>query len=542
MTLFPQAIGPIPEATEQLAKRINKKGTLAMRLRDEFATLYSDADFEDLFPIRGQPAFSPWRLALVTLLQFVDGLTDRQAAEAAQQRIDWKYALGLELSDPGFDFSILSEFRSRLLSHQGTQRLLDKQVQLCLDRGWITSKSQVRIDSTHVVANVRQLHQVETVLESLHLALEALAEQAPEWLESWMPLEWERTYGPYSLSRRLPKSKTQRATFVKQMGQDIQLLWEQLSRAPQGLDQVPELLMLKTVWQQNYEHKDGTIKWRDGPKKGGWSDMIVSPSDPDARISRKGETKWVGYKGHLVESCEPEEIHLVLHVETTKATEPDQELLSRLHQRLLDKGFHPRRSFVDSGYVTLQGLLESDQQQIPVVGPMGMNASWQSQQQQGYGAEDFVVDWHARQARCPQGKVSTGWSDRPQEQSVLIRFSRTDCRPCPVHALCSRARVRVLTLPDQPRYERMQRQREQSHQEDFKQAYRVRSGVEATVGQAVHLGFRFSRYRRQPKVEQQQQFVAVALNLLRMDRFARGEPRAKTRQSRLARLRQVHSA
>ncbi len=84
-------------------------------MRDELGTFYEDADFADLFPNRGQPAFSPWRLALITVMQFAEGLSDRQAAEAVRSRIDWKYALSLELEDSGFDFSILSEFRQRLL-------------------------------------------------------------------------------------------------------------------------------------------------------------------------------------------------------------------------------------------------------------------------------------------------------------------------------------------------------------------------------------------------------------------------------------------
>lgn len=75
-----------------------------------------DEDFHDLFPVRGQPAEAPWRLALVTLMQYAEGLTDRQAADAVRTRIDWKYVLSLELTDTGFDFSILSEFRSRLLA------------------------------------------------------------------------------------------------------------------------------------------------------------------------------------------------------------------------------------------------------------------------------------------------------------------------------------------------------------------------------------------------------------------------------------------
>src|SRR5260221_10150957 len=117
MTLFPQAIGPIPEETARIARAANPKGTLAMWLRDGLGAMYTDEEFADLYPERGQPALAPWRLALVTLLQYTEDLTDRQAVEAVRERLDWKYLLGLELTDPGFDASVLSEFRQRLLAH-----------------------------------------------------------------------------------------------------------------------------------------------------------------------------------------------------------------------------------------------------------------------------------------------------------------------------------------------------------------------------------------------------------------------------------------
>src|SRR5437588_12477699 len=112
MSMSPQARGSIPEETIRVAQAACPKGTLAMRLRDALGELYQDEDFAALYPVEGQPAYAPWRLALVTVLQYVEGLTDRQAADAVRERIDWKYALGLELRDPGFDFSVLSECAS----------------------------------------------------------------------------------------------------------------------------------------------------------------------------------------------------------------------------------------------------------------------------------------------------------------------------------------------------------------------------------------------------------------------------------------------
>jgi len=125
MSLRPAEIAPVPAATAQVAAAAFPKGCPAMRRRDALGTVYDDRMFASLYPARGQPAHSPWRLALVTVLQFAEGLSDRQAADAVRGRIDWKYALGLELTDPGFDFSVLCEFRARLIAGRLEQALLD---------------------------------------------------------------------------------------------------------------------------------------------------------------------------------------------------------------------------------------------------------------------------------------------------------------------------------------------------------------------------------------------------------------------------------
>lgn len=125
MSLQPIPIGPVPEETAHVARAAFPKGTLCLRIRDSLNTIYKDELFTDLFSQTGQPAETAWRLALVCILQFLEDLPDRQAAEAVRARIDWKYLLNLELTDPGFDFTVLTEFRSRILSQQAGQRLLD---------------------------------------------------------------------------------------------------------------------------------------------------------------------------------------------------------------------------------------------------------------------------------------------------------------------------------------------------------------------------------------------------------------------------------
>src|SRR5206468_11741559 len=151
MSLHPKPIGEIPEDTRRIAQAAFPKRNLYMKMRDELGTFYQDEDFEKLFPRRGQPAESPWRLALVLVLQFAEGLSDRQAADAVRGRIDWKYALGLELDDPGFHFSALAEFRGRLTAGGAQRLLLDELLAACKGHGLLTARARQRTDCTHVL-------------------------------------------------------------------------------------------------------------------------------------------------------------------------------------------------------------------------------------------------------------------------------------------------------------------------------------------------------------------------------------------------------
>jgi len=171
MSLHLHAIGPVPEDTARVARAAFKKGNRYLRLRDELGTLYTDELFAPLFPTHGQPAEAPWRLALVTVVQFAERLTDRQAADAVRSRLDLKYLLGLELDDDGFDFSVLSEFRARLADGGAAHLLLDALLDRCKEVGLIKPRGKQRTDSTNVLAAVRALNRLEGVGETLRQAL-----------------------------------------------------------------------------------------------------------------------------------------------------------------------------------------------------------------------------------------------------------------------------------------------------------------------------------------------------------------------------------
>jgi transposase len=136
MTLHPQHEFSIPEETVRVARAAYPKGNIYMNMREALGTIYQDESFAHLFPQNGRPVEAPWRLAFMTVVQFMEGLPDRQAADAVRGRIDLKYALGLELTDPGFDFSILSDFRKRLVEGGAEQLLLDALLAVFKEQGW----------------------------------------------------------------------------------------------------------------------------------------------------------------------------------------------------------------------------------------------------------------------------------------------------------------------------------------------------------------------------------------------------------------------
>jgi transposase len=475
----------------------------------------------------------------------MENLSDRQAADAVRARIDWKYLLGLELTDKGFHYSVLSEFRSRLLDGEAEQKLLDEILHQLQEKGMLKTAQQ-RTDSTHVLAAVRNLNRLETVGETLRAALNSLATLVPEWLRDQVKPDWFDQYGTRMDAYRLPKKKAEQKKLAETIGQDGFDLLAAID-APHSADwlqEVPAVQNLRQVWEHQYEYsEDEEVCWRKASEGPPASERTNSPYDTAAKYSVKGSTRWLGYKVHLTETCLSEEIHLITNVETTVATIQDVEVTENIHQALATKGLLPKEHYVDSGYVDANLLLESRKTYgFSLIGPVQEDTSWQALAGQGYDLSQFVIDWQAHTATCPQGKVSVKWkpfTETTKGNVIFVAFSPKDCRECVTRDLCTRSKQgpRSLKLRPQAKHEILQFTRQEQKTKLWKEQYKIRSGVEGTISQGVRKsGLRQSRYIGLAKTHLQHIAMAAATNLIRAARWLQGIPHAQTRCSPFAAL------
>ena len=546
MTLQEQDWSSIPETTAQVARQSFPKGNVYMKMRSELGVIYQDHEFVTLFRTDcGQGALSPGQLALISVMQFAEGLSDRQAAEAVRSRIDWKYALGLEITDSGFDYSVLSEFRTRLITGGRESELLNVMLVHFQNKGWLKARGKVRTDSTHVLAAIRQLNRLECVGETLRYALNQLATVAGEWLLTVVNENWYYRYATRFEQYRLPKSKTEQHSLALTIGCDghqlLQALYDPSN--PEWLRHLKAVEILRCVWVQQYEIQQGQVYWRPADNLPPNKQLIQSPYDIEARNRTKRQMNWTGYTLHLTETCDEDAPHLITHVETTPATTGDVEMTEIIHQALAEKNLLPNEHIVDTAYVDAQHLLTSQTELgIDIVGRVPGDSSWQAQAGLGFDATGFTVDWHNRCCICPQGHTSQSWhlrADNYNNPVIQVRFHKSDCAACPVRSQCTHSPkiARVLTLKPQPLHQALAEARARQNTSEFKQLYSKRAGVESSLSQGIRaFDLRRTRYIGLAKTRLQHIATATAINLSRMWAWWSDVPIGKTRVSRFAAL------
>jgi Transposase DDE domain/Transposase domain (DUF772) len=566
---------------------------LAVLIRDRLGQWLDDEAFAAAFGVRGKPGWSPSRLALVTVLQRAEKLTGRQAADAVRMRLDWKYLLGLPAGDPGFDHSVLPEFRAKVAEAGLEQVVLDALLERLAADGLVKAGGRQRTDSTRVIAAVAALNRLELAGESVRAALEALAAAHPDWLAQRICVPgFARRYGTPMTSWRPPASEVRRDELAIAYARDGYTLLEAVcdSSAPAWLREIPAIGVLRRVLVQNYARtitEDGreVIRRREKEPEGDGLPpghiRIASPYDTDARWGVKREEFWLGYKLHVTETCddpppcscclerpasrpgagggdEPDRSsaggrehdkgcaqvvfpNLITNVATTDATVTDNQMTGAIHDDLAARNLAPGRHYLDSGYLSAAVVVSAlTTWGIALIGPLLAGTSAQARAGHGYARADFAAGYDARTVTCPQGKTSASWTPCTQrgKDAIVATFPASDCGPCPARSLCTTSgknRRQLTVLPrDLAHAQAAARAAEKTI--PFQADYARRAGVEGTMHQAASHGARRTRYRGLLKTRLDHVYMATALNLLRLEAFWNGTPLDRQRTSHLARL------
>ncbi len=545
--LRPEPLPPVPAETARITHAAFPKGHPYLAAADALGEVFTDANFAALFPRRGQPALAPWRLALATVLQFAEGLSDRQAADAVRARLDWKYVLRLDLDDAGFDASVLCEFRGRLAGGEAEWLLFEAVLAWARTRQLLKARGRQRTDATHVLAAVRALNRLEVVGETLRHALDGLAVAAPEWLRARCRPDWGGRYGRRLEDADLPKGQAAREAFALQVGGDghalLAAIW--LPDAPAWLREVPAVETLRRVWVQQFRLDEGVVRWRAADDIPPAAVFIGSPYDADAHYARKGTTSWVGYKIHLTEACDDDAPRLITHVETTSAPVVDAAALPRVHAALRERDLLPAVQLVDSGYLDAPQIVAArEDYAIALRGPARPDYQWQARAQNGFALDDFQLDWGREQATCPAGRTSISWRQRPDPAGrplIWVKFSSKDCGPCPSRPACCRATGRsprrTLCLRPRAQFEALRAARQRESTAILGETYALRAGIEGTLARGIRrCRLRRTRYRGQPKVHLGHILAATGLNFLRLGEWSLGMSRRRPPRSPFARL------
>ncbi|MEV0695611.1 IS1182 family transposase [Streptomyces sp. NPDC050388] len=526
MSLRPRSGEQVPSLTARIARASNPGGTTAMWVRDRLDGLWADEDFAGWYPRDGRPGVSPAQLATVCVLQFLLNLSDRQAVEAVRCRIDFTYALALELDDPGFHHSVPADFRERLARDDRADRLLDLALARLKEAGLVRERTTQRTDSTHVLAAVRDLTRLELVTEAVRAALEEVARTASHLLTGLVDEDWGLRYGR---PVRLGKNPTRPKTRILAAGNDACRLLEHLHQ--HGPDRFgPQAEALRRIVVQNY-YRDAAGRLRRRTADDGGlppsSSAIVSPYDTTARYVRHGHIiRWKGFAAHVTETCASGGVNVITDVATTSAATNDAQALPGIHNRLARRGLLPAEHLVDGGYTSLVHLERAEREhQVTVSGPLPGNPTRRHRRNEGFDRDDFPIDFDRRQVTCPQGQLSAGWhgpyptSSPTAAPLIVARFTKGQCRPCPARAHCTTTvdSARTVGFPPRELRDLQLRVRAEQQTPGWKARYAVRSGVEGTINEFAHgHGMRRCRYRGQPKAHLQHVLTAIAVNIERL--------------------------
>lgn len=504
----------------------------AVRQRAEFFVFFAETVYPRLAQYRlklaplycareGRPALEPVRLLAVLMLQFVERLPDRQAAEAMQYDMRWRLALHLAEGEAACDPSLLSVFRERLLAGGQERLAFEAVLDLLVAEGWVARRTKQRLDSTHVCGLLARMGRLECAREAIRLVLKAL--DASEAL----PAEWTAQWDRYVEGKVDPRStlETLKAK-VQEAGEDMHLILTWARQQGPRWEQSEEIQVLRRVFEENYELDENGERRQTRAQPPG---AVHNPHEPQAQWSSKSTTKdkeWVGYKTQVAETvrdapCQPGEptANFITAIVTQNAIASDKPGMSEILAAQASMGLAPGTLYVDGAYVWGQSLKDAHDEGRELRGP----APPAPNRGKTFTAEAFEVDVAGRSALCPAGQRSTNCSRLEEATTGRVNFrfewNSTLCGACPKRADCVGATQTHRTLVVGEHHLFLQERRREMLSEAFQIEMQRRNAIEGTQSELVRTyGLRHARYRGLVKVRLQNYLIGAACNLRRLCR------------------------
>ena len=511
MSLKIQPPWPMPAETGRIGKVLLEEKNAFRLIGDRLFDTLDEMEFADLYSVEGKPGISPVILAFVSVFQFMEKLPDRQAAQSLRLRMDWKYALHMPLEYEGFDYSVLSEFRDRLIEGKADKRVFEKLVAEIRAMGLIKERGKQRTDSIAMLTKVRRLSRLELVVETLRLTVGAVVKTDREWSAGILPPSWEDKYGERFVMQRY--SEKEWKDYETNIGDDGQWLLKKLEGggAPAGLKDLSEVQILKTVWAQQFREAQGQMVYKDLKKYDGHA-QIQTPHDNEARYSKKRHSEWVGDKVQLTETDDEGYPHIITDIVGTESNQTDYQELPAIQERLQKRGCLPAEQYVDMGYMSGPNLANSEKLQIDLRGPFKTIVTPQDLLPDGITHAQFQVDIENNIVTCPEGHTAS--QPTPVGNSLKFQFPKQICAACQLRPRCCTGKG-GRTIGISTHYELVEQARLRQKTEAFKHDYHQhRSGVEGSLSALTRgNGMRVGRYIGQRKRNLQAVFTGCAANI-----------------------------
>jgi len=471
----------------------------------------------------GRGAIEPVLMLGVSLLQFMEGVPDRQAVEFLSYHLGWNLALHRRVGEPVFDRSALSYFRERLEAHQQSGLVFDQILEGLTEAGLVRRRCKQRLDSTQMWGVLREMSWLDCVRESLRLALEELERQAPLARPTFWPELWQE----YVQSR--PDYKAGSAVLARkleQSGVDAARLLEWVQGLPEEAGPGPALQLLRRVFAEHFELEGETGAVRHRQKLS--ADRVYNPHEPEAHYAVKGHGKQkqehVGYKVQIAESVTDQALaageptrEFLTGMVTQPAEESDEVGAQKMSEQQARRGWEPPpRQYADGAYISASAMAQAQAEGRQLIGPAQRPTPLSGGR---FTVEAFNVEVEQRRAVCPASQTNTQCSrvQNQKTQEVIYRFEwTTHCAACPLRTQCLEPAQPHRQIQVGEHHSLLQARRIEQQTEAFQKEYQKRSGIEGTISELKRgHGLGQARYRGQAKVSLQNFFIGAACNVKR---------------------------